>query len=332
MMDNGWKRKGLISVIVPVFNIEKYLPACLESISAQSYQNLEIILVDDGSTDSSGRICDEYATNDPRAKVIHQANCGLWAARNAGQDAASGDYLFFPDGDDYFHRDLLLLLYEAINQDSQYDLAIAREKTVWDTAGDVTITITPNVIVKNKTELIQGLLAQGNDRFYVYMWNKLYRRSLIQAIRSQDYSRSQDFDFNLRVFLRTKKAILVDNDLYFWLQHPDSLTKAKNSVIMMHCCRTRILFRNYMALYENDISFRHLFLSRLYRTIALWKGRTIVERDYNSVKMECLEYETKTRKAYLHETGISILERAGCLLLVHSPRLTRFLMKITHNI
>jgi glycosyltransferase involved in cell wall biosynthesis len=331
-MDNGWKNKELISVIVPVFNIEKYLPACLVSISEQSYQNLEIILVDDGSTDRSGSICDEYASKDSRVKVIHQTNCGLWAARNAGQDMAVGDYLFFPDGDDYFHRDLLQLLYEAINQDPKYDLAVAREKTVWDTSEDVTVSVAPNIIVKNKTELIQGLLAQGNDRFYVYMWNKLYRRRLIQDIRSQDYSRSQDYDFNIRAFLRTNKAVIVDNDLYYWLQHPGSLTKEKNSVIMMHRCRTRILFRNYIALSEDDASLRHLFLSRLYRTIALWKGRTIVERDYYSVKAECREYENVTRKAYLHETEIGVLEKAGCLLLIHSPRLTHLLMKITHNI
>ena len=331
-MDNGWERKELISVIVPVFNIDNYLPVCLESLSGQSYQNLEIILVDDGSTDRSGSICDEFAAKDSRVKVIHQTNCGLWAARNAGQDMAIGDYLFFPDGDDYFHRDLLQILYEAINQDSQYELAIARAKTVWDTTEDVSVPVTPNIIVKNKTELIQGLLAQGNDRFCVYMWNKLYRRSLIQDIRSQDYSRSQDYDFNIRAFLRTKIAVLVDNDLYFWLQHPGSLTKERNSVIMMHSCRTRILFRNYLALSEDDASLRHLFLSRLYRTIALWKGRAIVERDFNSVKMECRGYETVTRKAYLRETKISTLEKAGCLLLIHSPRLTHYLMRITHNI
>ncbi len=105
----------LVSVIVPVYNIEAYLPHCLECIEAQTYKNLEIVLVDDGSTDGSGRICDEFAAKDPRARVIHQPNTGCWAASNAGQDAATGEYLWFPDGDDYFHKDIIRLMYEAIN-------------------------------------------------------------------------------------------------------------------------------------------------------------------------------------------------------------------------
>ena len=100
----------MISVIVPVYNVEKYLPRCLQAISEQSYRDLEILLVDDGSTDSSGKLCDAFAASDSRAKVIHQQNTGLWAARNAGQDAAHGDFLFFPDADDYFHQDTLQIL------------------------------------------------------------------------------------------------------------------------------------------------------------------------------------------------------------------------------
>ena len=100
----------LISVIVPVYNIEGYLPRCLETIAAQSYQNLEIILVDDGSTDSSGQICDSFAEKDCRTIVIHQQNQGLWAARNTGQKIAKGDYLMFADGDDYMHLETLKIM------------------------------------------------------------------------------------------------------------------------------------------------------------------------------------------------------------------------------
>ena len=99
----------LISIIVPVYNTEQFLPRCLACIERQTYRNLEIILVDDGSTDRSGAICDEFARKDPRARVIHQENQGLWAARNAGQRVAMGDFLIFPDSDDYFHADMLRL-------------------------------------------------------------------------------------------------------------------------------------------------------------------------------------------------------------------------------
>ncbi len=102
--------ESLISVIVPVYNVEAYLPRCLDSIANQTYRNLDIILVDDGSTGGSGMLCDEYAARDSRVRVIHQSNKGLWAARNAGQDAANGDFLFFPDADDYFHYDMIRLM------------------------------------------------------------------------------------------------------------------------------------------------------------------------------------------------------------------------------
>lgn len=120
--------KELISVIVPVYNIEKYLPKCLECIERQTYRNLEIILVDDGSTDGSGKICDDYVARDPRARVIHQTNKGLWAARNAGQDEAHGEYLWFSDGDDYFHYDFLRMMHAAITDGEGYDLAMCGMK------------------------------------------------------------------------------------------------------------------------------------------------------------------------------------------------------------
>lgn len=123
-------------MIVPVYNVEEYLSRCLECLSMQTYHNLEIILVDDGSTDNSGRICDDYAASDPRARVIHhESNIGLWAARNTGQDAATGDYLWFPDSDDYFHKDILKIMYEAINstivEGERHDLAIVNYLRTW---------------------------------------------------------------------------------------------------------------------------------------------------------------------------------------------------------
>ena len=105
----------MISVIVPVYNVEKYLRQCLDSIVAQTYRDLEIILVDDGSIDASGAICDEYAVRDSRIKVVHQPNRGLSSARNTGLDLVSGEYTFFIDSDDWIHEKALerLLLAQA---------------------------------------------------------------------------------------------------------------------------------------------------------------------------------------------------------------------------
>lgn len=110
-----------ISIIVPVYNVERYIERCVESICQQTYTNTEIILVDDGSTDSSGKICDEIAVKDPRIRVIHQQNSGLSAARNAGLAVAKGEYIAFVDSDDYIAQEMYSVMIENMEK---YDLDI----------------------------------------------------------------------------------------------------------------------------------------------------------------------------------------------------------------
>ena len=106
-MESNFAKKCKVSIIVPVYNVEKYVERCIESIIKQSYKNLEIILIDDGSKDNSGKICDEYAEKDNRIKVIHKKNGGLSDARNTGLNIADGEYICFIDSDDYIHKDLV---------------------------------------------------------------------------------------------------------------------------------------------------------------------------------------------------------------------------------
>lgn len=325
-------QQELISVIVPVFNVEKYLPRCLWSIESQTFSNLEIIMVDDGSTDGSGQLCDDFVAKDSRAKVIHQKNQGLWAARNAGQDASSGNYLFFPDADDYFHRDILRLMYLAINQGKGYDIAIVREKQTMISTEDVSSTIEPHYLEMDQDGLITGLIARGNDHFFTFMWNKLYRRSLIETLRTREYSRSEDFDFTFRAFLKTSSAILIDNDLYFWFQRPGSLTKDPHMPYWDVSCLVRICFRNYLELPEEKHLYRSLLLQRLYRSMVFWKARSFSEVERQDNYRECKTMENITRKAYLTDGRIPFLERAGCLLMIHCPRLTRLLLRLTKNL
>ncbi len=321
----------LISVIVPVYNIETYLLRCLDSIAAQTYKNLEIILVNDGSTDGSGRLCEDFATKDPRVRVFHQENKGLSIARNVGMAAATGDFLFFPDGDDYFHVDIINLLYQVINTDSLYDVAIAQRKKTWNVDEDTSSEIVPHVIVQTRDEIIRGLFTSKEDSAYVYSWNKLYRRRVIKDILFRNYVRSQDFDFNFRVFLNVRKAVLIDNDLYFWLQHPGSLTKQKDSIGLMYMCRSRIFYQNYCELSEEGAEYGRYLLSGLYKLMVLYKAWSVYGDAYQDVYKECAFYDHSVRKSYLSCRKIPIYEKIYCFLLFHFPRLTRFLMKITQN-
>ena len=116
----------LISIIVPVYNVEPYLNKCLDSIVNQTYKKLEIILIDDGSTDNSGLICDEYASKDNRIIVVHQKNKGLSAARNVGLNIAKGDYIAFVDSDDFIEKDMYFTMYNVMNK-------ILRKTELWST-------------------------------------------------------------------------------------------------------------------------------------------------------------------------------------------------------
>lgn len=321
----------LISVIIPVYDSEVYLPRCLEAVSAQTYDNLEIILVDDGSTDSSSQICAGFAARDRRARVIRQENQGLWAARNTGQDAARGAYLFFPDSDDYFHQDLLRLLYEAINGGPGYDLAIVGRKVTWSGDEDTTSPVTPILTEWSQHRLMETLLTEKGDDCCVYMWNKLFRRSLIDDIRTRRYLRSQDFDFNLRTFLRLDKAIVIENELYYWLQHEGSLIRAPGAWDIYYECRTDIFYRNAMALSGANKQYRPLLLRKLYRRMVFWKHRKWNSPERASVTQTCRQYTKETWKSYLFCPDIPLYEKTGLLTLLFCPWLAHQILKASGN-
>lgn len=175
----------MISVIVPIYDVEEYLPTCIESILNQTYKNLEILLIDDGSTDKSGIICDEYARQDNRCTVIHQRNKGVYEARNTGLNHATGEYISFIDGDDYIHPQMLETLYEAL-QKGDYDFSMVTFKQIWKYRKEdfPTIAIQNNNILIAKTlTLMAGLytinnMPQWSEVNFQVVWNKLYKKNL----------------------------------------------------------------------------------------------------------------------------------------------------------
>lgn len=317
--------QGLVCIIVPVFNIEKYLPRCLESIAVQSYQNLEIILVDDGSTDKSSVICDEFVEKDCRAKVIHQTNKGLWAARNTGQEAANGEYIMFIDGDDYLHKDMVGILYKAL-QDSQYDLALVSYKETKRKDEDVESERTYNSVKITQKELLETLLS--GDALGGAVWNKMYRKSLIKDIYAQNYPRVQDMDFNLRVFMIVKYAVWIQGELYYWVRHSGSLTKTSDYPSLSFWCWVNSMYNNYINLPKSCKQYGGMILKRLYRKMVFLKhGRWRCEQ-YISL---CNQYERATFGDYWKNLDIPFYEKVGVTILLHSHHLTRWLMKVTRN-
>jgi glycosyltransferase involved in cell wall biosynthesis len=220
---------ALISIIVPVHNVEEYLPRCLESIAAQSYEDFEAILVDDGSTDSSGAICDGFAARDPRFKVFHQENKWLSGARNTGLDNCSGEYICFVDGDDWLHPDYLSVLYDGFK--TGCDLSMVGFEFV-DEEGGAVLPPEPednSNAVFSREECLKGLIlgiVRGDYTFGV-VWNKMYPRDLVAGLRFGDFYSLEDAPFNLEVYSRVGSVRYDNSMLYCYLQRSGSIMNGK---------------------------------------------------------------------------------------------------------
>ena len=214
----------LISVIIPVYKVEKYLCRCVDSVLEQTYTNMEIILVDDGSPDNCPVMCDEYARQDSRVKVIHQENAGLSGARNAGIDMAQGQWLAFVDSDDYLAADFLERLYQAC-VDTGSSLSVCR----WEYVRGETIPEhgTGETRVYTGREMLANLYVP-DGAYFVVAWNKLYRKELFEDIRYPLGRIHEDEATTYRIYDKVKKAAYVDRSLYGYFVTPVSITRGFN--------------------------------------------------------------------------------------------------------
>lgn len=218
----------MISVIVPVYNIEKYIEKCVKSIMNQTYQNLQIILVDDGSTDASGEICDKLKTQDDRIEVIHKAWGGLSDARNYGVEKACGKYIAFVDGDDYIDEDMYEILYEVI---CRYHADIV-SCSIYEEFQDKTNILCDNsdIIVLDRTETYKALFER---KLGVSCCNKLFKREIFNDIRFKFGIQSEDLEFLYRAIERISRAVCVPNIKYHYCHRVGSITaKAFNKKSM----------------------------------------------------------------------------------------------------
>ncbi len=205
-------REALISVIVAVYNIKEYLPRCVDSVLGQTYKNLEIILVDDGSSDGSGQICDAYADRDGRVHVIHKKNGGLSDARNAGLEAAAGDYIGFVDGDDWIEPDMYRAMYEACEREGA-EVAACRYKQITKTA--VIDASAGNSVSLSKREALE-IYVCGDERYLIYnsVWSKLFSADLIQGMRFPVGKNSEDIMFTTKAFCKMERLAYLDTAYY----------------------------------------------------------------------------------------------------------------------
>lgn len=210
-----------LTIIVPVYNTEKYLAQCVESLLAQNLKDIQILLVDDGSTDKSGKICDSYSKIDRRIQVIHKENGGLSDARNAGMEQAEADYLGFVDSDDYVEPDFFRRLYEEIKE-SGADLAAAGIRQV-EEGGKVTATrCVEKAATLDRHDGLKELFF--SKRISNSVCNKIFKKELFQGITFPVGKLYEDEYVTYRLFERASKVRLITDVFYFYRSNPKSIT------------------------------------------------------------------------------------------------------------
>lgn len=213
---------GMVSVIIPVYNSEKYLSECLKSVANQSYHNIEIILIDDGSHDNSGTICDEFAAKDERIKVIHKENGGVSSARNVGLAIMSGEYVTFVDSDDYIKNNMIeqMLSYQKNNDADVVQIAFDRDPRLFES--ESVYDKNPKVI--NGDDNIKDFALGGF--LHAEMWGKLYRSSLFDNFDFDErFYYAEDLEIGLRLYKKVTKSVACDEKLYFYRISPNSQTE-----------------------------------------------------------------------------------------------------------
>ena len=320
--------RPLVSIIVPVYNAEKYLPYCIDSILAQSYQTLEIILVDDGATDKSPQICDSYAALDSRVHVIHQENGGIAKAQNAGLDAAHGEYVAFADNDDILDcHNIEFLLHALLSSGS--DMSKARWQQFGISQLDKVKSVAavgataPNKVtaIKNplrsyqtvfckSLRLIGDILKKNTEARYFNEanWCRLYKRELWDGIRFPEGMYAQDVMVAGKLYSRMHKVVDIDCTLYYWLQSPGSVTHSK---------------RNY-SFYQDNLNaelsnFEHalsqgLLPARSYYTMIGSLNEAASAPDLSSNRST---YERSKNEAQSLIRKLSLSQKTICVILRH---------------
>lgn len=309
----------LISIIVPVYNVEKYLNKCVESIVNQTYKNLEIILVDDGSTDNCPRICDEWAEKDSRIKVIHKQNGGVSSARNAGLDNAAGEYIAFVDSDDYIKNDMYEKLYNAL---MKYN-------------ADVSIC---NMFSYNRSLILYPeMFSKKPDILSLYLSDvlcspgipgKLYKKSIIQSVRFDTSKKiSEDYLFNYHVFKKAENAVAIKDELYCYFNREDSAVNNLDEDMINRWEVTKHILENE-PLNESEYQillnkYAHELLCIL-RELIKSKNKELINRNFYKITDEIKFYSNQ----FYNTANIGRFAKLSVKLLCVNPYLFKFMYSL----
>ena len=294
-----------VSIIIPIYNVEKYLRKCVDSVICQTYKNLEIILVDDGSPDSCPEICDSYVDLDSRIKVIHKQNGGLSDARNTGIDMSSGEYITFVDSDDYIENDMIEILISTL-EENHCDISTCNNLIVHS---DNIVTIAPE---QNITRILATENALEN-LFYkkdisVMATAKLYKKSLFKSIRFPIGKLNEDLATTYKLIAISKKIAVNSAKKYYYLQRHDSIMSSGFSAKRMDSlkfAKEQIVFLEYAYPSIVKSAQSQLFMTAVAILLQLFPDRARYPKFYN----ECIHSVKKLNKIVVHDSRSSKKQR-----------------------
>lgn len=304
-----------ISVVVPIYKVEKYLNRCVDSILHQTFRDLEILLVDDGSPDNCGKICDIYAQKDSRVQVIHKENGGLSSARNAGIEAASGEYLAFVDSDDWLDLDMLEILYTAA---CRYDAQIAEcsYRRIYQDHVEEETPCTGACIMATPVEALEGMYDWRN--FKPVAWNKLYHRSTIKGERYPIGRLHEDEFTTYRFVWNARKLVFVDVSKYNYdCSRTDSITTQQFRESHLDACfafRERVDFlreHGVVQLERKAIdSYCWVLFDRLYKAYRARLGGKKLRQVLEMARKDAREFQGSAISPPNLET-LQVIEKKG---------------------
>lgn len=318
----------LISIIIPVYKVEKYLKRCVDSVIGQTYPNLQIILVDDGSPDNCPQICDEYAAQDKRIEVIHQANAGVSNARNNGLKVAKGDYILFIDSDDYIAPDMCekMLAFAQQTQadivvcDIQYVNAVQKKKTA-----DIAYSSKPYISVKNALMYLVSNSSFG----YSCVWNKLIRHELLENEHfREDIKRGEDLIMLSSILLKTTKIAYISEKFYYYFQNPKGVTLSRELNSRVDAYKALQYYISTCQKQTNQSVINTI--DRYYFDAAVIAAFLILlcdkQNQYVSVFNEILTYG-KVHKKDIIRSGLPLVKKILFLNILLFPNMMRYVLR-----
>lgn len=305
---------NLITIIVPVYNVEKYLDRCIESIVNQTYRNLEIILVDDGSPDGAPAICDKWAEIDNRITVIHKQNAGVAAARNDALAIAKGDYIAFVDGDDYcFQKQYETLYRNLIDNDADISMCLYYES---DVEIDTPPSVVESVLLQDSNECLKHICV--GDYAYGVLWNKLYKYSVVKGIVMPHLKCSQDLPYNYYAFKNAKIIALSNEQLYFYRNRPDATTKSSFKAASFDAIKAReIILNNEINSFKLKPYAVKGYVNSNYAILSEIITNNAFMDKFSEIRDSILKY----RKDILFSKHYVLYDKIKTIILYFSPKL-----------